>query len=64
MAAGEQPLYRIQNVDDEHMKLGFDCLREVMVAGYKLHLSASRLYDAQMRSSTSNPGWKKAARQS
>ena len=31
-------------LDDEHMKLGFDCLREVMVAGYKP--SFARLYDA------------------
>ena len=31
-------------LDDEHMKLGFDCLREVMVAGYRP--SFARLYDA------------------
>jgi alkyldihydroxyacetonephosphate synthase len=31
-------------LDDVHMKLGFDCLREVMVEGYKP--SFARLYDA------------------
>ena len=31
-------------LDDQYMKLGFDCLREVMVAGYRP--SFARLYDA------------------
>ena len=36
--------YIAYKLDDSQMKLGFDCLREVMVAGYKP--SFARLYDA------------------
>ena len=40
----ENNRYIAYKLDNEYMKLGFDCLREVMVAGYRP--SFARLYDA------------------